>query len=198
MFIYLVIYVNFTIKIKLLINVENINREVKDTKHKIVKFYNQLLLSKNFKDITKNDFKKLKSHYRNFHVAIKKIFFFKKCYVSIDVFFKKFKKRTRNETKKIINNIFNNKNNNKKNNDNKKNIFKKFKKRIRNETKKIINNTFNNKKIIKTLFLKNPKSVFESSQKILLITFLAKKKITKKRITKKKITKKKITKKNIN
>ena len=98
-----VIYVNFVIEIKFLLNVKKTNTKIKNVKNKIVKFYDQLFLNDNFKKITKNDFKKMKRRYRNVHDVIKKKNenFLKKCYVSIDVFSSKFKKRTRKKTKNI-------------------------------------------------------------------------------------------------
>ena len=67
-----IIYINFVIEIKLLLNVKETNTEIKNAKNKIVKFYDQLFLSDDFKNVTKKDFKEMKRRYRNAHDVIKK------------------------------------------------------------------------------------------------------------------------------
>ena len=69
---YSTIYVNFVIEIKLLLNVKNIKKKIKNAKNKIIKFYNQLFLNSNFKNVTKKKFKKFKTRYRNSHDIDKK------------------------------------------------------------------------------------------------------------------------------
>ena len=98
-----IIYINFVIEIKLLLDVKKTSTEIKNLKDKIVKFYDQLFLSDDFKNVTKEDFKKMKRRYRNAHDVIKKKNddFLKKCYVSIDVSFSKFKKRAKKKMKNI-------------------------------------------------------------------------------------------------
>ena len=67
-----IIYVNFVIEIKLLLDVKKTNTEIKNVRNKIVKFYDQLFLNDNFKKITKKNFKKMKRRYCNAHDVIKK------------------------------------------------------------------------------------------------------------------------------
>ena len=98
-----IIYVNFVIEVKLLLDVKKTSTEIKNARNKIVKFYDQLSLSDDFKKITKENFKKMKRRYRNAHGVSKKKNedFLKKCYVFIDVSFSKSKKRTRKKMKNI-------------------------------------------------------------------------------------------------
>ena len=98
-----VIYVNFVIEVKFLLDVKKTNTEIKNARNKIVKFYDQLFLSDDFKKITKENFKEMKRRYRNAHDVIKKRNedLLKKCYVSIGASFSKFKKRTREKMKNI-------------------------------------------------------------------------------------------------
>ena len=97
------IYVNLAIETKLLLDVKKTSTKIKNARNKIVKFYDQLPLSDDFKKITKKNFKKMKRRYRNAHDVPKKKNenLLKKCYVFIDVPPPKSKKRTRKEMKNI-------------------------------------------------------------------------------------------------
>ena len=83
----LIIYVNLIIEVKLYLNISDININKLNARDRLLKFYDQIFVHSNFKDVNKSDFKKIKKRYRNQHdnIVERSDRIFKKCFTFIEM-----------------------------------------------------------------------------------------------------------------